>query len=48
MIDGLNQIRFQPRSGQTKDYAIDMSCFSAKQTVLKSKSGKAWLACESG
>ena len=28
-----NQIRFQPRSGQTKNYTIGMSYFSAKHAV---------------
>ena len=35
---------FKPRSGQTKDYAIGICCFSAKHTVLMRKS-KDWLAC---
>jgi hypothetical protein len=34
---------FEPRSGQTKDYKIDICCFSAKHTALRSKS-KDWLA----
>ena len=29
---------FQPRSGQTKDYKICISCFSAKHTLLRRKS----------
>ena len=29
---------FEPRSGQTKDYAIGMCCFSAKYTALRRKS----------
>jgi hypothetical protein len=33
---------FDPRSGQTKDYAIGICCFSAKQSALRSKS-KDWL-----
>jgi hypothetical protein len=45
MIDDLNQIRFEPRSGQTKVYAIGLSCFSANQSVLRSKRSKDWLAC---
>ena len=45
MIDGLNQIRFEPRSGQTKVYAIGLSCFSANQAVLRSKRSKDRLAC---
>jgi hypothetical protein len=35
---------FKPQSGQTKDYAIGICCFSAKHTVLMRKS-KDWLAC---
>ena len=34
---------FDPRSGQTKDYRICISCFSAKHAVLRRK-GKDWLA----
>ena len=34
---------FEPRSGQTKDYKIGISCFSAKHAALKRKS-KDWLA----
>ena len=30
--------RFEPRSGQTKDYKIGICCFSAKHAVLRSKS----------
>ena len=33
----------EPRSGQTKDYKIGISCFSAKCTALRRKS-KDWLA----
>jgi hypothetical protein len=33
----------EPRSGQTKDYKIDMYCFSAKHAELRRKS-KDWLA----
>jgi hypothetical protein len=33
---------FEPRSGQTKDYAIGISCFSAKQAVLNRKK-RDWL-----
>ena len=29
---------FEPRSGRTKDYKIDICCFSAKQKALRSKS----------
>ena len=34
---------FEPRSGQTKDYAIGVCCFSAKHAPLRRKS-KDWLA----
>ena len=34
---------FEPRSGQTKDYAIGICCFSAKHAPLRRKS-KDWLA----
>jgi hypothetical protein len=34
---------FEPWSGQTKDYKIDICCFSAKHTALRSKS-KDWFA----
>ena len=30
---------FQPRSGQTKYYKIDMCCFSSMHAVLRRKSG---------
>jgi len=33
----------EPRSGQTKDYKIDICCFSAKHAALGRKS-KDWLA----
>ena len=29
---------FDPRSGQTKDYKIDICCFSVKHTALRKKS----------
>ena len=29
---------FEPRSGQTKEYEIGISCFSAKQAELRRKS----------
>ena len=29
---------FQPRSGQTKDFKIDIYCFSAKHAALRRKS----------
>ena len=32
---------FEPRSGQTKDYNIGMSCFAAKHAALRIKS-KNW------
>jgi hypothetical protein len=34
---------FEPRSGQTKDYTIDIYCFSAKHTALRRMS-KYWFA----
>ena len=34
---------FKPWSGQTKDYKVDMCCFSTKHAALRSKS-KDWLA----
>ena len=34
---------FEPRSGQTKDYKIDICCFSAKHAALRRKSTD-WLA----
>ena len=34
---------FEPRAGQTKDYAISICCFSAKHAALRRKS-KYWLA----
>ena len=34
---------FKPRSIQTKDYKIDICCFSAKYTAIRRKS-KDWLA----
>ena len=34
---------FKPWSGHTKDYTIDICCFSAKHAALRSKS-KDWLA----
>ena len=35
---------FEPRSGQTTDYELDMRCFSAKHTALRrnSKDYLAW------
>ena len=40
---GLVDRRFEPRSGQTKDYEIDMCCFSVKHAALNRQS-KDWLA----
>ena len=34
---------FEPRSGHTKDYKIDICCFSAKHAALRRKS-KDWSA----
>ena len=34
---------FEPRSGQTKDYATNMCCFSTKHAALRRKR-KDWLA----
>ena len=34
---------FEPQSGQTKDYKIDIYCFSTKNAELRKKS-KDWLA----
>ena len=34
---------YEPQSGQTKDYKIDICCFSAKHATLRRKS-KDWLA----
>jgi hypothetical protein len=34
---------FEPRSDQTKDYKIDICCFSAKHAALRRKN-KDWLA----
>jgi hypothetical protein len=34
---------FEPRLGQTKDYKIDICCFSAKHEALRRKS-KDWMA----
>ena len=35
--------RFEPRSGQTKDYKISICCIYAKYTALREKS-EGWLA----
>ena len=34
---------FEPQSGQTRDYKIDICCFSAKHAAIRKKS-KDWLA----
>ena len=34
---------FEPRSGQTKDYKIDICCFSAKHAALR-RNSKDWMA----
>jgi len=34
---------FEPRSGQTKDYKIDICCFSTKLAALR-RMNKDWLA----
>jgi hypothetical protein len=43
---------FDPGSGQTKDYTIDMCCFSAKHAALRRKNKTGWLGirimCPSG
>jgi len=36
--------RFQPHSGQTKDYEIGICCFSAKHAALIMRKSKDWLA----
>ena len=38
---------YEPRSGQTKDYKIDICCFSAKHTALRRKK-KDWLTWNQG
>ena len=43
MVSVIASSAFEPRSGQTKDYQIGVSCFSAKHAALRSKS-KYWLA----
>jgi hypothetical protein len=44
MLDSCKVERgFEPWSGQTKDYKIDICCFSAKQAALRRKN-KDWLA----
>jgi hypothetical protein len=35
-------VKFEPQSGQTKNYKIGICCFSAKHAALQSKS-KDWL-----
>jgi hypothetical protein len=39
--------KFEPRSGQNKDYKIGICCFSAEHVALRRKS-KDWLARKSG
>ena len=36
---------FEPRSGQTKDYKIDIYCFSAKHAALRRKSKDWTVSC---
>jgi hypothetical protein len=46
LYHGENKLIFNemiPRSGETKDYKIDICCFSAKHTALRRKS-KDWFA----
>jgi hypothetical protein len=35
--------RFEPRSGQTKDYKIGMYCFIARHAALRRKSKHWWI-----
>jgi hypothetical protein len=42
-----NYPRFEPRSGETKDYQIDICCFSTNDTALRRKSDN-WLAQNQG
>ena len=39
---------FDPRSGQIKDFKIDMCCFSAKHTALKKEKEQRLGGSESG
>ena len=39
---------FDIRSGQTKDYTIDMCCFSAKNAVLRMEKEQRLVSWESG
>jgi hypothetical protein len=39
---------FEPRSGQIKDFKIDMCCFSAKHTALKKEKEQRLGGSESG
>jgi hypothetical protein len=43
MVSVLTLSGFDPRSGKTKDYKINICCFSAKHTALRRKS-KDWSA----
>ena len=35
--------RFEPQSGQTKDYEIGICCFSAKHAALREREKTEWL-----
>ena len=43
LASGAVDRRFEPRSGQTKDYEMCICCFSAKHVALRKKS-KDWLS----
>ena len=43
LASGVVDRRFEPRACQTKDYNIDICCFSPKHAALMRKS-KDWLA----
>jgi hypothetical protein len=36
-LSAVERARFEPRSGQTKDYKIGICCFSAKYAALRKK-----------
>jgi hypothetical protein len=38
LASGVVDAEFKPRLGQTKDYKLDICCFSGKHTVLMRKS----------
>jgi len=38
LVSSAQDRRFEPRSGQTKDYKIGICCFFAKHTALRRKS----------